>query len=134
MHMNKVRTTINLNEDVVKKAKRLGINISAVAEMGIINYIKKLENIWSENSNSNDCNSSYESTSGGENSFEMNLEARASALVGVKLTGEVSDFENFNFNISTNVQESCMVSPLFIDFLADGEIEWIAENKSETAC
>ena len=56
MHMRKVRTTINLNEDVVKKAKNLGINISAIAEMGIINYIKELENIGNENKNSNDLN------------------------------------------------------------------------------
>ena len=59
MHMKKVRTTINLNEDVVRKAKNLKINISAVAEMGIINYIKELENIGRENSSSN--NSSFQS-------------------------------------------------------------------------
>lgn len=40
---------MNLNEDVVKKAKDLKINISALAEMGIINYIKELENIRVEN-------------------------------------------------------------------------------------
>ena len=44
--MRKVSTTINLNEDVVKKAKDLGINISAVAEIGIINYIIELENLF----------------------------------------------------------------------------------------
>ena len=55
MHMRKVRTTINLNEDVVKKPKYLGINISAVAEMGIINYIKELESIGGESNNSKDC-------------------------------------------------------------------------------
>ena len=53
MHMAKVRTTINLNEEVVRKAKNLGINISAVAEMGIINYIKELENIGRENDSYN---------------------------------------------------------------------------------
>ncbi len=53
MHMSKVRTTINLNEDVVKKAKKLGINISAIAERGLIEYIKELENIERENNNSN---------------------------------------------------------------------------------
>ncbi len=56
MHMRKVRTTINLNEDVVRKAKDLGINISAVAEMGIINYIKELENIRRDNTSSNNDN------------------------------------------------------------------------------
>ena len=48
MHMTKIRTTINLNEEVVRKAKNLKINISAVAEMSIINYIKELENIGRE--------------------------------------------------------------------------------------
>jgi hypothetical protein len=48
MHMRKVRTTINLNEDVVRKAKSLKINISAIAERGIIDYIKELENIGRE--------------------------------------------------------------------------------------
>ena len=52
MHMKKVRTTINLNEDVVNKAKSMGINISATAERGIIDYIKELENIGSKNTNS----------------------------------------------------------------------------------
>ena len=46
--MNKVRTTINLNKDVVDKAKELGINISAAAERGIIEYIKELEAIRGE--------------------------------------------------------------------------------------
>ena len=49
MHMAKVRTTINLNESVVNKAKSMGINISAAAEMGIINYIRELESIGREN-------------------------------------------------------------------------------------
>ena len=52
MHMKKVRTTINLNEDVVIKAKSMGINISATAERGIIDYIKELESIGENNTNS----------------------------------------------------------------------------------
>ena len=48
----KIRTTINLNEDIVRKAKNLKINISAIAEMCIINYIKELENIRNDNKNS----------------------------------------------------------------------------------
>ena len=59
MHMSKVRTTINLNENVVKKAKSMGINISAAAERGIINYIKELENIGSENKNSNNLTTNH---------------------------------------------------------------------------
>jgi post-segregation antitoxin (ccd killing protein) len=56
MHMRKVRTTINLNGAVVGKAKDLGINISAVAEMGIINYIKELEKIERASTSSNNDN------------------------------------------------------------------------------
>ena len=70
--MKKVRTTINLNEDVVRKAKSLKINISAVAEMSIINYIKELENIESKNkysvnektNNDNPYSKPYKSNSG----------------------------------------------------------------------
>jgi hypothetical protein len=43
--MNKIRTTINLNADVVNKAKELGLNISALAEEKLIERIKELENI-----------------------------------------------------------------------------------------
>ena len=46
--MKKVRTTINLNEDVVRKAKYFKINISSIAERAIIDYIKELENIGRE--------------------------------------------------------------------------------------
>lgn len=45
MHMNKIRTTINLNKDVVMMAKKLKINISSVAEMALMNYVKELKNI-----------------------------------------------------------------------------------------
>jgi hypothetical protein len=46
--MGKVRTMINLIEDIEKKANVLRINIIAVVELGIINYIKELENLWKE--------------------------------------------------------------------------------------
>jgi len=60
--MNKVRTTINLNRDVVNRAKELGINISAAAERGIIEYIKELETIRGGYDNKDDDNlsNSYE--------------------------------------------------------------------------
>ena len=54
--MNKVRTTINLNRDVVNRAKELGINISAAAERGIIEYIKELETIRGGYDNKDDDN------------------------------------------------------------------------------
>ena len=43
--MNKIRTTINLNADVVNKAKELGLNISALAEEKLIERINELERI-----------------------------------------------------------------------------------------
>ena len=35
MHMSKVRTTINLNEDAVKKAKKLGIIVIDISSFSI---------------------------------------------------------------------------------------------------
>ena len=46
MHMSKrIRTTLTLDDEVVNRAKELGINISAAAERGIIDYIKEIEYI-----------------------------------------------------------------------------------------
>ncbi len=64
---------MNLNENVVKKAKSMGINISAAAERGIINHIKELENIGSENNNSNNCNHSSDGQDSAKNHYEDRL-------------------------------------------------------------
>ncbi len=46
MHMsNRIRTTLTLDKNVIKRAKELDINISAAAERGIIDYIREMENI-----------------------------------------------------------------------------------------
>ena len=60
--MRKVRTTINLNEDVVRKAKYFKINISSIAERAIIDYIKELENIGKEYTKPNNPNCGNDST------------------------------------------------------------------------
>ena len=73
MHMRKIRTTNNLNEDVVKKAKSLGINISAVAERGIIDYIKEIENLRRNNDNSRNNNQSFNGQSHDSNSASKNI-------------------------------------------------------------
>ena len=44
----RIRTTLALDNEVVNRAKELGINISAAAERGIINYIKEIEYIRSK--------------------------------------------------------------------------------------
>ncbi len=44
----RIRTTLTLDDEVVNRAKELGINISAAAERGIINYIKEIEYIRSK--------------------------------------------------------------------------------------
>ena len=57
MHMSKrIRTTLTLDDEVVNRAKELDINLSAVAERGIIEYIKEIEYIRSKRkkSDSND--------------------------------------------------------------------------------
>jgi len=51
--MAKVRTTIRMNEDVVKMAKKLGVNISAFTEMKLLEYFKDLENLRRESNQSN---------------------------------------------------------------------------------
>ena len=51
--MAKVRTTIRMNEDVVKMAKKLGVNISAFTEMKLLEYFKDLENLRRESNNPN---------------------------------------------------------------------------------
>ena len=76
MHMKKVRTTINLNEDVVNRAKELGINISAVAEMGIINYIKEIENIGRENTETK----SFKNTNDDGQSSKRNIKNKSMGL------------------------------------------------------
>ena len=43
--MRKIRTTINLNEAIAKKAKELGLNISALAEEKLIERIKEIESL-----------------------------------------------------------------------------------------
>jgi post-segregation antitoxin (ccd killing protein) len=49
MHMSKrIRTTLTLDDEVVNRAKELGINLSAAAERGIIEYIKEIEAIRSK--------------------------------------------------------------------------------------
>ena len=50
--MAKVRTTIRMNEDVVKMAKKLGVNISAFTEMKLLEHFKDLENLKRESNNS----------------------------------------------------------------------------------
>jgi len=44
----RIRTTLTLDDEVVNRAKELGINLSAAAERGIIDYIKEIENIRSK--------------------------------------------------------------------------------------
>ena len=74
--MNKVKSTINLNADVVKRAKELGVNVSTVAEMGIINYIKEIENIGRENSKTH----SYRNTNDDGQSSTRNLKNKSMGL------------------------------------------------------
>jgi post-segregation antitoxin (ccd killing protein) len=51
-----IRTTLIVDYKVVNRAKELGINLSAAAERGIIDYIKEFEYIRSKRkkSDSND--------------------------------------------------------------------------------
>jgi post-segregation antitoxin (ccd killing protein) len=62
---NKVKTTLTLNKDVIKRAKELNINMSAQAERGIIEYIHVIENLQREPSNFKKDNSKKNNNEGG---------------------------------------------------------------------
>ena len=49
----RIRTTLIINEEIVNRAKELGINISAAAERGIIDYTKEIESITIRNKSHN---------------------------------------------------------------------------------
>ena len=65
---NKVRTTLTLDRTVIKRAKELDINISAAAERGIIDYIKEMENLRRENTNSDGKNRANNSSNSRQSS------------------------------------------------------------------
>jgi post-segregation antitoxin (ccd killing protein) len=49
----KVRTTLNLDKEVVKKAKELGLNISKVSENALILAIESMEKVYGTNNSEN---------------------------------------------------------------------------------
>ena len=67
VHMGKVRTTIRMNEDVVKMAKKLGVNISAFTEMKLLEHFKDLENLRRESINIDNKNDIADRQSSGGN-------------------------------------------------------------------
>jgi len=76
-----------------------------------------------------DCESSYVASGSGSNSKTFTLYERDTALLGIRLTGELSGVSGIAFEVSTNAGRSCL-NPLKIDVLNDGGYEWKAENVS----
>ena len=50
---NRIRVNLTIDEDVVKKAKTLGLNLSKTCENCLIRSIKALETAYGENNNIN---------------------------------------------------------------------------------
>ena len=81
---NKVRTTLTLNRTVIKRAKELDINISAAAERGIIEYIKEMENLRRENTNSVGKNWTNNSSNSRQSSGSNDSENKNNCVCGCR--------------------------------------------------
>ncbi len=80
-----------------------------------------------------DCNSKY-STKGSEASSKVfSLNILETKIIGIKLTGNISQITDFSFEISTDDKKSC-ITPLMIDILDEDDIEWKAKEVSEETC
>lgn len=99
----------------------------------------KLENLLAENANSGfDYNCTPKSCALGYSTQEentskiFNLISGQSLIFGFKLTGqnELSEITSFKFDLKSNNSESS-VSPLLLDILNDGVIEWQAYRSSD---
>ena len=74
------------------------------------------------------CDTSYVSTSAAQSSKIITIAPNQEKVIGIKLTGVISDVDHVNFQISSDVVASC-ASQLKIDFLDDNVID-LANNKS----
>jgi len=79
-----------------------------------------------------DCESAYSilGTAGALKKFF--LEPEKTKLLGIRLTGEITDIKSISFNALANSEESCLY-PLKIDILNDNLIEWAYNKLSNTS-
>ncbi|MCX6746554.1 MAG: PKD domain-containing protein [Candidatus Pacearchaeota archaeon] len=90
---------------------------------------KSLNSGFLYNCQPTNCDSDYAGSNSAV-SKSATLEAKGSALFGLKISGdEVSDISDFSLKVTSNVGESILL-PLSIDILNDGEIEWKAHTIS----
>jgi len=80
-----------------------------------------------------DCGSKY-SVKGSEASSKVfSLNILETKIIGIKLTGNVSQITDFSFEVSTDDKKSCII-PLMIDVLDCDGIEWKVKEVSEETC
>ena len=74
-----------------------------------------------------DCRTRYSTIGFSMSSDSFNLNLLETKIIGMKLSGNVSEITNFGFNITSNSQKSCF-NPLIIDLLDDNNIEYVSED------
>ena len=75
-----------------------------------------------------DCNSGYAGTLA-ESSKTFYLNYNEKKILGIRLTGEISEINSISFIVDTNAGKSCL-NPVAIDLFDDGDIEYKAEEVS----
>mgnify|MGYP001573989322 CR=1 FL=1 len=74
-----------------------------------------------------DCRARYSTIGLSRNSASFNLNLFKAKIIGMRLTGNISEITSFGFNISSDAKESCF-TPLIIDLLDDNVIEYTFED------
>ncbi len=74
-----------------------------------------------------DCRARYSTFGLSRNSDSFNLNLFKAKIIGMRLSGNISEITSFGFNITSDAKESCF-SPLIIDLLDDNIIEYTFED------
>jgi len=102
------------NEPVTSKIESFG------SSMNILDFLDA--NYADYTCNPTNCQKAY-SAINERTSASFSLSSGNSKTLALKFTGDFSLVEDISFNLQTNAAESCS-SPLKIDFLNDGKIDW----------
>jgi len=80
-----------------------------------------------------DCNPTYSTTSSKSESKTFSLSQDREKLIGINITGLISQINDLVFNVSTDAENSC-IYPLQIDVLDDDSVEWKQDEITESDC
>jgi hypothetical protein len=80
-----------------------------------------------------DCSVSYSTVGGVKSSEDFSIGFAKKKVIGVKIVGNIGGINKLNFDVSTDAGASC-VSPLQIDVLNDGAVEWKHLNTTDSYC